>query len=148
MAYHYTLSGLDNIWLENGYTEHDTDYGPSISITDVDGLHLAISWDLIRKKGALLPKELRFLRKQADCSQKQLANLLCVSEQKIARAERGDQMHDVPTEAALRLLALELILNDKSEIKSILERVNSQIDEDYQQRRLIVADDKRWKLAA
>ena len=32
MAYHYTESGLRNVWLENGYTVRQTPYGETIAI--------------------------------------------------------------------------------------------------------------------
>jgi hypothetical protein len=37
--YHYTESGLRNVWLENGVTRRKTAYGVATSIQDVDGLH-------------------------------------------------------------------------------------------------------------
>ena len=44
MSYHYTESGLSNVWLENGYTiEQDPNYGELVSIANVRGLHEARS---------------------------------------------------------------------------------------------------------
>ena len=40
--YHYTDSGLDNIFLESGYEEIETTYGAGVEIEDIDGLHRAI----------------------------------------------------------------------------------------------------------
>ena len=42
MAYHYKESGLDNVYLENGFTIHKTPYGEGVSIQDTAGLHKAI----------------------------------------------------------------------------------------------------------
>ncbi len=36
--YHYTESGLRNVYLKNGYTITKTEYGEAISIKDVAGL--------------------------------------------------------------------------------------------------------------
>jgi len=41
--YHYTLCGLDNVWLENGYQVRETSYGQGISVHDVEGLHEVIA---------------------------------------------------------------------------------------------------------
>lgn len=46
--YHYTESGLLNVWLVNGYQEHETPYGRGLSIEEADELHRAIC----REKGA------------------------------------------------------------------------------------------------
>jgi hypothetical protein len=35
--YHYTESGLDNVWLANGYTVIETPYGKGVSVRDADG---------------------------------------------------------------------------------------------------------------
>ena len=40
--YHYTDSGLDNVVLESGYREVNTEYGNGVSIDNLDALHLAI----------------------------------------------------------------------------------------------------------
>src|SRR4030095_4658011 len=85
--YHYTLCGLDNIWLVNGYKHHDTAYGPGVAVEDVDGLHRAIATDLICGKRDLSGKELRFLRKGLDLSQEGLAMLLGTTAQTVARWE-------------------------------------------------------------
>jgi putative transcriptional regulator len=34
MAYHYTECGLDNVYLENGFTVHKTAYGRGVSISE------------------------------------------------------------------------------------------------------------------
>jgi hypothetical protein len=41
--YQYRESGLDDVWLVNGFTiRDDPAYGPLIFISDIDGLHRAI----------------------------------------------------------------------------------------------------------
>ena len=37
--YHYTESGLPNIWLVNGFVVKRTSYGKTVSIRDLEGLH-------------------------------------------------------------------------------------------------------------
>lgn len=41
-SYHYLESGLPNVWLANGFTVHETDYGSGVSIDDVAELHQVI----------------------------------------------------------------------------------------------------------
>ena len=37
-SYHYTMCGLDYVYLTNGYREHVTEYGSGISIERADAL--------------------------------------------------------------------------------------------------------------
>ncbi len=76
--FHYDLCGLRNIWLKNGFEFHDTPYGRSVAIHDVDGLHKAIGMHLINNKPRLSPLEVRFLRKELNLSQVNLAKWLGV----------------------------------------------------------------------
>lgn len=86
--YHYRESGLRNVWLRNGYLEHQTSYGNGISIHDVRGLHQAIGRALIAKNGPLTGAEFRFLRGEMELSQAKLANLLGNDAQSIAIWEK------------------------------------------------------------
>jgi len=61
--YHYTESGLQNVWLENGYSKVRTKYGTGVAIHDVDGLHRMIGKTIARKP-RMTGAEFRFLRKQ------------------------------------------------------------------------------------
>lgn len=90
--YHYRECGLRNVWLANGYDEHDTPYGPGVAIHDLEGLHRAIARGLVNKGGKLTGSELRFLRHQMDLSQTRLATLLGNEAQTVALWEkRGTQ---------------------------------------------------------
>lgn len=104
--YHYTMCGLDDVYLLNGVTEESTPYGPAVSIQDIDGLHRAIAQHLARNKKALNGKEMRFLRKQMDLTQDELSCLLSVSDQSIARWEKGEVDPPGPAELSLRTLYL------------------------------------------
>jgi len=79
--YHYKESGLDNVWLVNGFRIRQTSYGEALSIEDVEGLYHAIARGLVEKVGTLNAKEVRFLRKRLDLSQKNLAMLLGADEE-------------------------------------------------------------------
>lgn len=90
--YHYRECGLDNVWLRNGYKEHDTPYGKGVSITNVEGLLDVIALHLVQKEALLTGKELRFLRVQMGLSQKELGELQGVSAQMVSLWERKNSL--------------------------------------------------------
>ncbi len=51
--HHYVESGLDNVWLANGYTIHKTKYGEGVSIDNTDALHRAIAAKIINSPAPL-----------------------------------------------------------------------------------------------
>ena len=87
--YRYIGSGLDNVYLANGFTLRDTPYGKAVAIDNMDGLHKAIAMFLVNSKPELTGKELRFLRIEMDMPQKEIGDLMGVSDQTIALWEKG-----------------------------------------------------------
>ena len=145
--YHYTLCGLNNIYLLNGYTEYDTPYGRGVSINNIDGLHLAIARDLINAPRRLLPEEFRFLRKEMKCSQGSFGLTIGVNEQTIARIEKGELQPKVAFEAVFRALAAEVLLKEKSEMKALLTDITKQEDELFEENKKIFLESigDTWK---
>jgi len=86
---HYTACGLDDVYLVNGFTRETVDGEQFTTIEDMDGLWKAIALHLVTTRKVLAPKEIRFLRKQMDLTQVELANLVRVSDQTVARWEKG-----------------------------------------------------------
>jgi putative transcriptional regulator len=116
--YHYTESGLHNAWLENGVTQRKTAYGVATSVQDVDGLHKVIGRALAQK-GHLTGPEFRFLRKELDLPQPNLADLIGTTEQTIAQWEKHEK---IPKTADRMLRAIYLETIDRSvELKEIIE---------------------------
>lgn len=105
--YHYTESGLDNVWLENGVERHETPYGSGISIVDLDGLNAAIANWIVARKSYWSGPEIRFLRKRMELSQKGLADLLGYSDQQVRRWEAEKAEIPAPASRLLRLLVRE-----------------------------------------
>lgn len=104
---HYTASGLDYVYLSNGFTvEDDPDYGRIVTIENVDDLHCAIGLHIIQKKRGLTGAEFRFLRKQMKLKQKELAHGWGMDEQTVANYEKGKT---IPT-ASDHLMRLEFAL--------------------------------------
>lgn len=134
-GYHYTESGLTNVWLTNGYTVRNTRYGEGVSIHDVDGLHRAIA-RILANKPHLTGAEVRFLRKEMGMSQRGLGGLLGVSDQAVALWERKGRL----PKTADRLLRLIYVEHDKGNapIVSFIERLN---DLDRKDQERIIAEE-------
>ena len=138
--YHYTECGLDNVWLENGYAVHRTPYGRGVSIDDADGLHVVLVAEVVKKKGRITGKELRFLRSHLALSQVNLGKCLGATEQSVSLWERTGKV-PAPTDALVRLLVIE---RTKGNVKvtAILNRIN---DVDRLVNQKIVAKETRKK---
>ena len=131
--YHYETCGLDNVWLCNGYEIREYGNQKSVAIHDIDGLHRAIVKQLIEKPAPLSGAEFRFLRVEMDLSQSMLSTLLGVTDQAIAKWEKG-QTKKPPAAAdrLMRALASERVLNASgsvSEIVELLAKIDRQIIE-------------------
>ena len=75
MAHHYKESGLDNVYLENGYKAIETPYGTGMAVQNADGLHKAIGLWLVAQPIPLNGAELRFLRIEMELTQRDLAGI-------------------------------------------------------------------------
>ena len=143
--YHYTESGLKNVWLTNGYEIKNTPYGEVVSIQDVEGLHRLIG-TIIARRPKLTGPELRFLRKEMGMSQKALAAFVGTSEQNVSLWERRGR---VPQSAdrIIKLAYLETISKAGNvKIKETIERLNELDATAFQ--RLQLEKAKEWKEAA
>jgi DNA-binding transcriptional regulator YiaG len=104
--YHYKECGLDNIYLMNGYSIEEVDGEEYVSVDSVDELWKAIGLNLVTSKKILSPKEIRFLRGQMDKTQAEVASLLRVDDQTVARWEKGKVGLSGTADIALRALFL------------------------------------------
>lgn len=107
---HYTDCGLDNIYLSNGFTIDHEDGEEYLTVTDIDGLHRAIGLHIVLARKAPSGKELRFLRCELDMSQADLARVLGVTDQSVARWEKGQTEPNGPAVLSLRLIYLLSLL--------------------------------------
>lgn len=121
--YHYTESGLNNVWLENGFNVVSTPYGKAVSIDDADGLHELLATDLANKVGKLTGKEFRFLRTILSLSQQGFANMHGVTEQAVSLWERTGKVPKA-ADVMLRMLVLER-LNGDGKITEVINRINT-----------------------
>jgi DNA-binding transcriptional regulator YiaG len=121
--YHYTDSGLDNVYLVNGYYEKDTPYGRAISIEDIEGLHKTIGRWLVNTAKPLNGAELRFLRHELDLSQKKLGQMMGKSEQAIGRWERAPtKAIDPIADRLIRIIYAEW-MDGSRPVKDLIERL-------------------------
>lgn len=123
--YRYQGCGLDNVYLQNGYTTSKLRSGEEVvSIEDIEGLHCAIASVVIDAPSALDAKSFKFLRKELDMSQRQVAQMLDVQEQTVSLWERA--INPVPQHAdlVLRALAKEK-LSGNAEFWKMIQRFNA-----------------------
>ena len=127
-TYQYRESGLDNVYLVNGFDYVETAGGRNIIIQDIDGLHEAIGRFLINERKVLSGNEIRFLRHELDMSQDTLAGILDVTEQTVRRWEQNKLSIPRAADAILRSIYAEKIGGNKT-ISDILKRISDIEDE-------------------
>lgn len=108
--YRYTLCGLPNVFLLNGFDAEFDECGDRfVAVKDVAGLHHAIALHLASNRKALSPQEVKFLRRTMDLTQSELARKLGQSDQSVARWEKGKTEIPGPADRLLRLMLLDAI---------------------------------------
>jgi DNA-binding transcriptional regulator YiaG len=112
MMLEFKASGLPDIYLEDGYEYRETSEGKALVIHKVEALFETIG-QAVAQKLNLSAAEVRFLRKHMDLSQKQLADILGVTEQTVSLWERAGS---IPSTASLllRVLYMERVANKPS----------------------------------
>lgn len=122
--YHLSGIGLPNVYLLNGVEiEHDPDYGKLVTISDIHNLHHAIGFHIVSKPEPMTGDELRFLRKQMQATQTDLAHILRVDVQTIANYEKGKTKNLGTAEVAMRMIfTLHIMPEDakKDFIKAVI----------------------------
>lgn len=143
--YHYTESGLNNIWLVNGYKKHKTPFGKGVAIENIEGLHKGIAMRIVSHKPHMSGAEFRFLRKELDMSQARLAAVMGKDAQSVARWEKKGRVPKM-ADRMLRFIYQGYNRGDSS-IKALVEQLNELDQQTYEKmkfRRL----NNAWKLAA
>jgi putative transcriptional regulator len=126
-GYHYKESGLDNIYLVNGYEWVKTPRGKALKIEDVDGLHRAIGLALINEKKSLTGREFRFLRHELNLTQQAVGMMVGVDVQTVGRWERDECEVHGSAERLIKLLYAEKI-SENPKISELLGRL-AELDE-------------------
>jgi len=143
MGHHYIESGLDNVWLDNGFQTHSTPYGEGMAVDDVTGLHKAIGHWLISRQQALTGAELRFLRIEMELTQRNLAAMLGVEEQAVRRWEKTRRKPLAgPVDRLVRAIYSEWAGGDGS-VRRMIARL-AEFDQAEQVRGRFVEGDAGW----
>jgi len=124
---HYKACGLDDVYLVNGFTREMVDGEEYITIADLDGLWKAIGLCLVSERKVLAPKELRFLREHMRMTQAELAAKIRVSDQSVARWEKGAVRVPGPADVLIRLLFLASDIA-QPEGERVLDGINALLD--------------------
>lgn len=143
---HYTACGLDNVYLTSGYKVRKAGDEEYVAIHDVDELHEAIAEFLVRQRKILTGAEVRFLRKYLDVTQRELGAFLGVSDQSVARYEKGQTVLEGPSDNLLRLLVLAQAEGSLN-VRETLERIGS-ADDAVGDRMTLELNDHEWRVAA
>ena len=102
--YQYKQSGLDNVWLVNGFEVISTPYGNAVKFENANELDGAIAKALLHKNEVMNGKEFRFLRQQIGMSQNDVARFMQLDVQTIARWEKEQVALPFANDAILRFL--------------------------------------------
>lgn len=148
MSYHYKESGLDNIYLKNGYTVHGTPYGEGVSIHNTEGLHKAIGRWLIEAPAPLEGQALRFIRREMELTQGQLADLVGATEQTLRLWEKNrNKAMPGSADRLLRALYSEYLGGDGT-LRALVDRLAHLNRQDFRKVCLVEKQGEGWKVEA
>ena len=145
VSYHYIESGLDTVFLTNGFRFVGSHGSEQVVIDNINGLHTAIAVSLAIQNQKLCGKEVRFLRTELLLSQASLARILGVKELTVIRWEKDDPSINRAAEGLLRCLYLNSISKDHS-IKDLLNRL-ADLENDIHLKLMMekTENSKEWK---
>lgn len=127
-AYHYKACGLDGIYLLNGYHEVDHDGETHVFVDGEEELHRVIARHVICTRKSLTGREIRFLRKTMDWTQKELAEQLGNDSQSVARWEKEEYPIPADAEKLLRVVVLAHLLTP-NEVETLARMVRERLHE-------------------
>ena len=146
MSYHYTECGLSYIYLADGYEIETIDGETFVGVEDIHGLHRVIAKSVTEKRSSLEGQEVRFLRVEMGMSQKNLAEILGVDPQTVARWEKGQVAIPRTSDAVVRTMYLESV-NANSKISFFLSLLAENEEDAAIKQLTLKADNHRWAVA-
>ena len=124
--YHYTESGLSNVYLENVEMIVCESCGVSTPrLRRVETLHAAIGRAIALQPVALSGEEVRFLRKQLGLKAREWAVLLRVDTATLSRWENDEQQIGPQSDSLIRLLYFRIL--EEKEGAFIVDRIAERI---------------------
>ena len=139
--YHFTESGLSNVYLGNIYLDYCPHHKEVMvpEISRMQELLAVIFVDVILNPQPLSGEDLRFLRQSNDLTQVELSQLLGVSPNTVARWERGKLCFDAATDLNIR----RVILSQAD--KYILKLLKVRVRQLFSQTTAFSADFKKFR---
>jgi DNA-binding transcriptional regulator YiaG len=145
--YEYKESGLEGIFLHNGYDIMEHGGECFVSVVDTEGLHRRIGEFLVANRKEFSPTELRFLRKTMDLTQSELGRWMGKDSQTVARWEKGQT--PIPTVADRLLRAIFLLQTMSPEERENFMHLLKDIEDmdDLTPRRVVLylSQDGNWR---
>ncbi len=116
-TYHYTESGLDNVYLKHIEVRVCESCGEeNLRISNILKLHETIARGVALQPCQIRGQDVRFLRKQLGYSAKQWATFLRIDVSTLSRWENGQQEIGPQSDALIRLLYFRLLDESKGKI--------------------------------
>ncbi|WP_157218705.1 helix-turn-helix domain-containing protein [Flavisphingomonas formosensis] len=149
VPYEYKESGLQGIFLHNGYDAVEYDGEQYVSVVDTKGLHRCIGAHIVFNRKELAPAEIKFLRKTMDMTQSELGRCIGQSSQQVARWEKGQSVIPGPADRLLRAIFLLKTMDpeEREEFLSLLQNIEEMDERPPQRLDFCFAEDE-WKDAA
>jgi len=120
-TYHYTLSGLNNVYLENVLIYQCECGEKSPSIPMIPEIHKEIGFAIIKKHGPLNGDEIKFLRKNLQLKASEFVKYIGIDKATYSRWENRTQMASRSNDRFIRILNASLKGFPKNEIKNLLD---------------------------
>lgn len=144
--YRYLESGLDNVYLVNGFDLSDNG---ELFIHDVRELHRAIGMSLVEQKNVLSGKEVKFIRKHMDMSQTELGDLLSVGYQSVLNWEKEKCSIDGAADRLLKLRYFGFLNPDSREkISEIIDMITKMDKKETRSDIVLEEHNNQWAKAA
>lgn len=145
---HFKECGLDNVYLVNGYHYGQTGNGEEVLvIQDLAGLHAAIAQAVVASTAPLDAKTFKYLRKHLDMAQRQVAELLGMSEESVSLWERARQPVPKYADIIIRTMVKEKC-SGNAELIGLVERYNELDRSEHEDLLRLRLDKDAWRAAA
>lgn len=143
--YHYTQCGLDYIYLMDGYTIHETECGEGISIENMKELYNFIADEIVSFPVCFRGQEVRFIRSVLDLTQHQIAKILGVTRDTIAKYEKErNKVIPKTQDGLLRYIYRDMTGSQK--LKQILDIINERDCEEVRKEMSLAKGNNLWHL--
>ncbi|MBI4838849.1 MAG: helix-turn-helix domain-containing protein [Nitrospirae bacterium] len=122
--YHYTESGLDNVFL---YTRiYKCECGETIvDIPNIYGLNELIAQIIVKKSAMLKGKEIRFIRKQLHLKATEFASRLGVDKVTVSRWENDEEKIGVANDRLIRMIYTQICQEKCKKVFNIIDMIQS-----------------------